>query len=462
MEMTKEQARYIKMTQTPIPKLICTLAVPTIISMLTTSFYNLVDTFFVGKLGTSATAAVGVIFSIMALIQAIGFTFGVGSGSFVSRLMGAKENEKANSVASTAFFSAIFVGLMLMGFGLIFLDKLVYWLGATETIAPYAMDYARIILFGAPVMTAVFVMNNNLRSEGAATLSMIGVASGAVINTLLDPIFIFVLDMGISGAAMATVLSQVASFLILLSHFKSGRSNLTLSFKSVSKDISVYKEILKIGSPSLFRQGLASLASIFLNLAGAPFGDAVIAAMSVVNRVTMFIQSVLLGFGQGFQPVAGFSWGSKNYKRLLEGYTFCLKLGFTVMAIIAVCFFLLATPVIELFRKGDAEVIAVGSLAMRLACVMVPLQAYTIITNMLFQSIGRAKAAAVLALARQGLFFIPLILTLPNLIGILGIQISQPLGDFGTFLIALPLSISIINELKLLSAAEEKLKKEAK
>ncbi|MBR4879213.1 MAG: MATE family efflux transporter [Clostridia bacterium] len=456
MQMTKEQARYEKMTKTPIPKLICTLAVPTIISMLTTSFYNLVDTFFVGKLGTSATAAVGVIFSIMALIQAIGFTFGVGSGSFVSRLMGAKENEKANSVASTAFFASILTGFALMAFGLIFLDKLVYWLGATDTIAPFAMDYARIILFGAPIMTAVFVMNNLLRGEGAAMLSMIGVASGAVINTVLDPIFIFVLDMGISGAALATVLSQLASFLILYFYFRGGKSNLSLSIKKISTDMAVHKEILKIGSPSLFRQGLASLAGIFLNLACAPFGDAAIAAMSVVNRVTMFIQSVLLGFGQGFQPVAGFSWGSKNYKRLLEGYTFCLKTGFIVMTCIALCGFTFATPVVEIFRKGDPDVTSIGSLALRFACVMVPFQAYTIITNMLFQSIGRAKAAAVLALARQGLFFIPFILTLPNFLGILGIQIAQPLGDFGTFCISFPLSISIIKELKLLVAAEEK------
>ena len=450
-QLTKEQLRHKKMTETPIPKLICTLAIPTIISMLTTSFYNLVDTFFVSKLGTSATAAVGVIFSIMALIQAIGFTFGVGSGSFVSRLMGAKKNEEANEVASTAFFSAMAVGLLMMIFGLLFLDKLVIWLGATPTIAPFAKDYARIILLGAPIMTSLFVMNNNLRSEGSAALSMIGVVAGAVINIVLDPLFIFVFDMGIAGAALATVISQVISFLILLSHFYKGRSNIRLHIKRVSKKLSVYKEILKIGSPSLFRQGLASIAGILLNVAGAGFGDAVIAGMSIVNRVMMFLQSVLMGFGQGFQPVAGFSWGAKRYDRLLHGYTFCLKLGVAVIAVVGLCGFIFAEPIVAIFRRDDAQVIAVGKLAMRMACIMMPLQAYTIITNMLFQSIGRAKSAAILALSRQGLCFIPLILILPKFFDVLGIQLAQPMADLGTFLISFPLSISIIREIRKLS-----------
>lgn len=447
-QLTKEQARHKKMTETPIPKLICTLAVPTIISMLTTSFYNLVDTFFVSKLGTSATAAVGVIFSIMALIQAIGFTFGVGSGSFVSRLLGAKRGEEANEVASTAFFSAMAVGGLMMVFGLLFLDQLVILLGATPTIAPFAQDYARVILYGAPFMTALFVMNNNLRSEGSAALSMIGVVAGAIINIVLDPIFIFVFDMGIAGAAWATVISQIVSFFILLSHFRHGRSNITLHIKKISKKASVYGEILKIGSPSLFRQGLASVAGILLNVAGAAFGDAAIAGMSIVNRVMMFLQSVLMGFGQGFQPVAGFSWGAKRYDRLHQGYTFCLKLGVVAMAVVALGGFVFAEPIVSIFRKDDPQVIAVGTLAMRMACVMLPLQAYTIITNMLFQSIGRAKSAAILALSRQGLCFIPLIWLLPKYFDILGVQMAQPIADLGTFLIAFPLSISIIREIK--------------
>lgn len=454
-ENEKSRARYIKMTQTPIPKLISVLAIPTIISMLTTSFYNMADTFFVSKLGTSAMGAVGIIFSIMALIQAVGFTFGVGSGSYVSRLMGAKQPEKANEVASTAIFAAFVVGLLMTVFGLLFLDDLVRLLGATETIAPYARDYAGIILLGAPIMTTQFVMNNNLRSEGSAGLSMVGIATGAVLNIILDPLLIFTFGMGIKGAAIATVFSQLVSFCILGSHFITGRSNLRLSARKISRDPKVYGEILKIGSPSLFRQGLASFAGILLNVAGSGFGDAVIAGMSAVNRIMMFIQSVLMGFGQGFQPVAGFSWGSKNYKRLLDGYKFCLKVALIVMAVAGALGFFFAPAVIGIFSKHDAQVLSVGTLAMRLACIVVPLQAYTIITNMLFQSIGKAKSAAILALSRQGLCFIPLILILPQFLGVFGIQMSQPLADLGTFLISFPMSIMAIKEIKGLIKKQE-------
>lgn len=447
--------KYQKMTQMPVRKLIINLSIPTIISMMISSIYNMADTFFVGQIGTSATGAVGISFSLMAIIQAIGFTLGMGSGNYISRLLGQRDTEDACKVAATSFFTALGMGAILTVLGLIFLDPLVRILGATPTILPYAKDYVRYILLGAPFMTASFVLNNILRFQGSAFYSMFGIAIGGVLNIALDPLFIFGFGMGTGGAALATIISQFISFCVLL--FASGKGGtIKISLKNFTPDWAIYKEIFRTGLPSFYRQGLASIATICLNLSAGPFGDAAIAAMSVVTRVFMFALSMLLGFGQGFQPVCGFNYGAKLYGRVLEAFWFCVKVAAVALIFISIIGFIFAPQIISVFRKDDLEVIAIGTTALRLQCLTFPLSSWIIMNNMLLQTIGKSRKASILALARQGLFFLPSILVLPQLLGLLGIQLSQPIADLCTFLLAVPLGISVIHELQILKEGEKK------
>jgi len=446
-EISAESKKFIKMTQTPIPKLICTLAVPTIISMMITSVYNMADTYFVGQIGTSASAAVGVSFSLMSIIQAIGFTLGMGSGNYISRLLGQRDAEKASKVAATSFFTALGFGAFITLIGLIFLDPLVRLLGATPTNITYVKDYVGYILIGAPFMTASFVLNNLLRFQGSAFYSMFGIGFGGLLNIALDPLFIFTFGMGTGGAALATIISQFVSFCILL--FASGKSgNIKISFRNLTPSRAIYKEILTGGLPSFYRQGLASISTICLNQIAGPFGDPVIAAMSIVSRVYMFGISLLLGFGQGFQPVCGFNYGARLYDRVLQAFWFCVKLAAVMMFLMAVAGFIMAPGIIAQFRKDDPEVIRIGTDALRMQCVTFSLSSWIVINNMLLQTIGKAAKASILALARQGLFFLPMILVLPHLFGVVGIQLSQPIADVMTFILAIPMGISVLRELK--------------
>ncbi len=446
-QMTSEE-KYKMMVETPINRLIPRLAVPTIISMLITSIYNMADTYFVSQLSTSASGAVGVNFSLMAMIQAIGFTLGMGSGNYMSRMLGEKKQEKAQRACSTAVYTAFAFGLLLAVFGVLNMDSLVRVLGATDTIAPYAKDYGQYILIAAPYMTVSFVFNNHLRAQGNAALSMIGITTGGILNVVLDPLLIFGFDMGISGAAIATILSQFVSFLILLC--------LVIRSENVLKPLPgfftckfwVFKEILSAGMPTLGRQGLASAASVLLNVAASDFGDPAVAAMSIVTRIMMFINSALIGFGQGFQPVCGFNFGAKRYGRVREAYDFCKKVAFVFLLCMAVIMFAASTQIMSLFRREDEEVIRIGALALKLQCVLLPIQAYTIIGNMLTQSIGYSFRATLTAVGKQGLFFIPAILILPGRLQILGLQLAQPVADLLTFLLTQIIVFYVLKDLK--------------
>lgn len=447
MPAQSPDAKYRQMIEDPIPRLICTLAVPTIISMLITSVYNMADTFFVGKIGTSATGAVGVVFSLMAIFQAVGFTFGIGSGNFVSRLLGSRDKEQAEHVAVTGFYTAFAVGVLLMVLGFVFLDPLMRVLGATDTILPYARDYARYILLGAPFITSSFVLNNLLRFQGSAMYAMVGITTGGILNILLDPLFIFVFGLGTAGAALATVLSQMVSFFILLVQSSRG-GNIAMDPRKVRPSAGLYGEILRGGMPSFYRQVIASIAVIALNLSAGPYGDAAIAAMSIVSRVMMFALAALIGFGQGFQPVCGFNYGARRYDRVLQAFWFCVKVAAVGLVLIAIAGEVFAPQVIGLFRKSDPVVTEIGTLALRLQCIAFPLSGWTICLNMLQQNIGKSRAASILAMGRQGLFFLPLILTLPHFFGLLGIQMTQPISDVCTFLLAVPMGISLLRELR--------------
>lgn len=442
----QRQQKFDRMTKTPIPRLIGELAVPTIISMLVTSFYNMADTFFVGKINTSATAAVGIVFPLMAMIQAFGFFCGHGSGNYISRQLGAHNFEDASKMSATGFVSAFVLGLGILVVGFLFTDPLLRIMGSTETILPYARSYMRIILIGAPYMTASLVLNNQLRFQGSAFYSMIGITTGAVLNIVLDPLFIFVLDMGVAGAALATIISQFVSFCLLIAGtFRGG--NLRLNLKDFSPSLKYYQNIVKGGAPSLFRQGLGSFATVCLNLMAGPYGDAAIAAMSIVTRISQFAASVVIGFGQGFQPVCGFNYGAKLFKRVQEGFWFCVKFCTSVLLVAAVCGWIFSPNLIGIFLKTDPLVIEYGSQALRLQALTFPLVGWITIANMMLQTIGKTVKASLLAMSRQFLFFVPVILTLPGFLGILGVQLSQPIADFCSFLLAVLLSISVLREM---------------
>lgn len=442
----QRQQKFDRMTKTPIPRLIGELAIPTIISMLVTSFYNMADTFFVGKINTSATAAVGIVFPLMAMIQAFGFFCGHGSGNYISRQLGAHNFEDASKMSATGFVSAFVLGLGILVVGFLFTDPLLRIMGSTETILPYARSYMRIILIGAPYMTASLVLNNQLRFQGSAFCSMIGITTGAVLNIVLDPLFIFVLDMGVAGAALATIISQFVSFCLLIAGtFRGG--NLRLNLRDFSPSLKYYQNIVKGGAPSLFRQGLGSFATVCLNLMAGPYGDAAIAAMSIVTRISQFAASVVIGFGQGFQPVCGFNYGAKLFKRVQEGFWFCVKFCTSVLLVAAVCGWIFSPNLIGIFLKTDPLVIEYGSQALRLQALTFPLVGWITISNMMLQTIGKTMKASLLAMSRQFLFFVPVILTLPGFLGILGVQFSQPIADFCSFLLAVPLSISVLREM---------------
>ena len=444
--MDAYEEKYRQMTEPPVGKLICKLAVPCIISMLVTAFYNMADTYFVGMLkSNAATGAVGVVFSMMAIIQAVGFFFGQGSGNYISRELGKKHYQEASNMAATGFYTAIATGLVICIIGQIFLEPLAYLLGSTPTILPYTEAYLRVILLGAPWMTASLVLNNQLRFQGSASYAMYGIVSGAILNIALDPLLIFVLDLGVAGAGWATIISQFVSFCLLLKGCSKG-SNIHIHIRNVKLNWYYLKMIFRGGFPSLARQSLASVATICLNHAAQPYGDVAIAAMGVVQRISMFGISAMLGFGQGFQPVCGFNFGAGLYSRVRKGFWFSVRISFIFLAVVSILGLIFAPDLIALFRD-DPDVIACGARALRFQCMTLYLSSWTIISNMMLQSMGLVVPATFLSIARQGLFFIPLILILSYFFGLTGIQITQAIADLLTFLFAVPLQLRTLRKL---------------
>ena len=439
-------AYYRKMTETPIPKLILALGVPTTVSMLITNIYNMADSYFVSQVSLSAGGATSIVFGIMAILQAFGFMFGHGAGSNISRLLGSKQNERASRYASVGFFAAMLCGIIITVCGLIFLEPLMRLLGSTATILPYAMDYGTWIFIAAPAMTSSCVMNNILRYEGRATLAMIGLTTGGILNIALDPLFIFVLDMGISGAGLATALSQYISFGILLFMFLGKKTQTILSPRFVKGEPEVFKNIVTTGLPSFARQGLSSISTMVLNLQAKMFGDAAIAAMGYVGRTSSLVFSVGLGIGQGFQPVSGYNYGAKKYSRVKKGTYFTLIFGTAILGIITTACFAFAPEIISLFRK-EAEVVEIGSEALRIMCVALAFLPVSVVGTMLFQSIGRSTFALILSCLHSGAVFIPLCLILPRFLGVLGIEIAQPISYFVSAVISMPMTLTFLKNL---------------
>lgn len=444
--MKEYDSQYEKMTEEPIPRLILTLALPTTISMLVTNIYNMADTYFVSTEGTSATGAVGIVFGLMAILQAFGFMFGHGAGANISRRLGAKRVKEARIFASTSFFYSIFFGLLIAVLGLLFLNPLMYLMGSTHTILPYARSYAFFILIAAPAMTSSCVMNNILRYEGQAMLAMVGLTSGSIINIFGDFVFMRILHLGVAGAGLSTALSQYISAFILYSMYKLGKTQSSFEWKQVSHEKYIIGSIISVGFPSLCRQGLNSVSVMALNLAAGIYGDGAIAAMSVVSRITNLIFSVGVGIGQGFQPVSAFNFGANRYDRLKEAFLFTTGLSTALLSIISILCLCFTKPLISLFSH-DANVLKIAVMAMRFECVAIFVMSISIASNMLFQSIGKSVIATFLAALRSGLAFIPLVMILPHIWGITGLAIAQPISDMLASIIPIPFIFSLFKEL---------------
>ena len=446
--------QFRRMTETPIPQLVLSLAAPTILSMLITSIYNLADTFFVGQISTSASGAVGVVSSLMAIIQALGFMLGHGAGTIISRSLGSRDTTAATRFASTSFFTALVFGVVLAVAGLGTLPHFMMLLGSTETILPHACAYARPILIAAPLMISSLVMNNILRYEGKASFAMIGLVTGGVLNIALDPLFMFVFGLGTAGAGIATALSQSISFCILLSMFLRGKTVSQFRITAVTRSPAEFGTILMTGMPSFGRQGLNSIGGMLLNIAARGYGDAAVAGMSIVSRIFMFIISVAIGVGQGLQPVAAFNYGARKFRRVRQAAIFTMGAAFCMLVVLVALCWVDSDALIRLFRD-DPEVTAVALPAFHYQCLAILLQPVIVVANMTFQSVGKAGRATFLACCRQGVFFIPLILILPRTFGLVGVEICQPIADALTFIVSLPFLLAFLKQLDRMDDAEK-------
>ena len=441
------QERQAMMLEKPIPKLVFQMAIPTIISMLVMSLYNMADTYFVSSLGTAATGAVGVNLSLMSFIQMAGTALAMGANSYIARLLGEKRNDEASAVLSIAFFTSLGIGILMLMGGIIFIKPLVVFMGAKGDVIPYAMDYAIYILLAAPFMMGVFVLNQCLRAEGSATLSMFGVLFGTILNLVLDPLLISVAGMGVAGAAIATAISKFSSFVILVTPYLRSKTMIPLSLRNFRPNMTIVSELTKMGFPTLARTALTTIASIATNNIASLFSVSALAAISVVNKIMVFVSSAVLGFAQGYQPVAGFNWGAKRYDRVRKSFWFSSVVSVICVTVVAVGVAIAAPWLMQVFTKYDAEMIDIGVVAIRTQCLAMPSVAWVIVVNMTYAGLGKAMGAAVLSVLRQGIFFIPMTVLLPHLYGVYGVASVQGVADMLTLLVSLPLSIMILREI---------------
>lgn len=437
---------YKFLTTAPVPRVVLTMALPTIVSMLVTSLYSMADTYFVSRLNTQSTAAVGIVFAVMSVVQAIGFFFGHGSGNYMSRHLGARHYRIARIMSATGFVYSLSFGIIIALVGHLLLEPIATHLGSTPTILPYTRQYLGIILLGTPFMTAAFTINNQMRFQGNAAYAMVGIATGAMLNVTLDPLLIFTFDMGISGAAWATVISQTCSFALLV-YMSRKNGGIAINPRHFSPRLWLVREIVLGGTPSLSRQGLAAISTTALNVAAGAWGDAAIAAMSIVGRYCYVLFAIIIGLGQGYQPLCGFCFGARLYGRVRQGFWFCIKVGMCFLLVCTVASLLFAPDIVHWFRH-DAEVVAIGARALRYQAVTFMLLPLIGLTNMMLQTTRKSVRANIAAMARSGLFFIPLVLTLPRLFGLTGLEACQAVSDVCSFSICLPLALSAFREMR--------------
>ncbi len=444
-QAVSEQERRDEMLSRPVSRVVAKLALPAVVTQLITLIYNTADTYFVSQINKSASAAVGAAFAVMSLIHAVGFGFAMGASSLCSRNLGASKKKDAEVYANSAFAGAILSGVLLCVLGLSLLHPILHLVGCSETMLPYAIPYAKWILFAAPLLCGTFVLNNVLRSEGQAAYSMIGTLSGGFLNMALDPLFIFKFNMGTAGAALATAIGMGVSFLVLLARYLSGRTIIKLGFSKISRRPKTYWQILSTGFPTICRQGWASVSAAALNTMAVGYGDAAVAAMAIANKCYMLARNIVLGVGQGFQPVAGYNYGAKQYDRTKRAFWFSTCVGSAFCVVLCAAFAVFSRQIMGLFIKDD-EVIAFGSAALRFCSMVLPVLAFSTYVNQLYQSLGFRWQATLLASLRQGIFFLPIVLLLPRLVGEIGVQAAQPLSDFFTFLVSVPFLIVFLKK----------------
>ena len=456
---TRQEQRSRMMLEQPVGQVIMKMAVPTIVAFLINSIYSLADTYFVSGLGTNATAAVSVNASLDQLIMMCGSMLAVGASSYIARLLGQVDNKKASQVLSTAFFLAAAMGGLLMVFGSIFMTPMVRLLGATPTCQQFAEEYASYVLLAAPFMATSFVMNQCLRSEGSATLSMIGMGFGGVLNCLLDPIFIQgfaplgIPAMGVTGASLATAISKVVSFAILVFPYMTRKSLLHLSVRNFHWARDIIREIISVGSSSMFRSGLAVVAGILLNDLAGNISDSVLAGIGVCTKVMMFPFSIILGFGMGFQPVAGFNWGAKRFDRVQQSFRFSSVVAIIGGVVMAAVLIIFAEPIIVAFAGDDPQMRQIGALSIRLQSLALPIHGWVAVVNMLCAGLGNAKGAVLLSTARQGSCMLPVLFPLAYLFGQVGIASVQAVADVLSLALAIPISLGMLKKVREAEAA---------
>lgn len=431
------ERQFDNMLNMPIPQLVLKMSIPTVITMMVTVIYNTADTYFVSQINKSASAAVGAVYAIMSVIQAVGFGLGMGAGSLISLMLGMKKNRRADEYASSAFFTAFIMGAFVGYTGLMLLQPMLKVLGCSDTMMPYAKDYARYILMVAPISCSMFVLNCTLRAEGESNLAMWGIGTGGLLNMVLDPILIFSFNLGTGGAAIATALSQIVSFSILISMFLRKKTIVRINYKNVSSRLRTYGQIVSTGFPTICRQSLGSLAAALLNIQAVVYGDAAVSAITIANKVYVLVRNIILGLGQGFQPVAGYNYGAGNKKRTWQAFTFTSVLGTCVCVFCAALVAMYAKPIMNWFSK-DPDVVRLGVTTLYFGCMVLPVLGFTTFVNQVYQCLGFKKTATFLASLRQGIFFVPVIMISPLYIGLTGVQATQPVSDFLTFLVSVP------------------------
>ena len=433
----EQDAKFVRMTTQPVGRLVTAMAIPSIVSMLVSGIYNLADTFFIGQINTPSVAAMGIVYAYMVLIQSLAIFFGQGSGNYISRALGRRETVDAEEMAAVGLGSSILTGIILAGVSFLTMRPLLSLLGSTETILPYAIDYFQFILIGTPFIMGTFTLNNQMRHQGNAMLSMIGIVSGAVLNIILDPIFIFGFDLGIRGAGMATAISQVLGFVVIVGMIGK-RGSLPIRPHHFKPTLRRYRDIAAGGLPSLARQALMSISAICLNQMASNYGDEAIAAFSIVNRIMMLACAAMIGYGQGFQPVCGFNYGAGLFDRVRKAYWHSCSVSTVYCTVLALLGWFFAGPLVALFRADDPEVIRIGSEVLRYQCYSFPLTGFIVLANMYLQNIRRTIPAIIMASARQGIFFLPALFIGHALWGFTGIEISQALADICSFFFAVP------------------------
>jgi putative MATE family efflux protein len=446
MSTAQQEEKYLRMTTFPVKKLVGELAVPSIVSMLISSVYNIVDTFFVGHLDTQSTAALGIVFSYMAFIQAMAFFFGQGAGNFISRSLGSRNVKGAEQMAAVGFLSSVLTGVVVAIAGFIFMDPLLDFLGSTPTVKPFAAGYFRWILVGTPFIMGCFSLNNLMRQQGNALMAMIGIASGAVLNIVLDPVLIYWAGLGVEGAGLATAVSQAVGFVIMLS-LTGKRGGIRIHPSLFKPRWHHYVEIAAGGLPSLLRQGLGAIAAICFNQVARNYGDEALAAFSVVSRVMMFAASAMIGYGQGFQPVCGFNYGARLYDRVRKAFWHSTRVSTLYCTLLAIAGYVFAPQIIALFRADDPAVIRIGAQVLRYQCMVFPLIGFIVMTNMYLQNIRKVVPAIVSAALRNGLAFIPALYIGQAVIGFTGVELAQSISDVVSFLISVPLCLTALRSM---------------